>query len=350
METIYLIMPGKISDSFVEVVKAATENYQLTVVKTIQDFPVDLRNKKIIFAVELDECGFNISLFEMLLKLKERGDDSLLGSRAVIIIQSPGELYTKSTAQKIIFLTNQMGCRFPGHPVVEAAYNLSNFLTWQKAFKLPLVEIYKKQSKELVKKLAGENLKLIDRPKVLVLHSSLFKTSNTLMLWRMVKENLSGENIKELHVENGTVIDCRGCSYKTCIHYSEEKSCFYGGIMVKEILPAIERADCIIWLCPNYNDAISAKLMAVINRMTVLYKRVKFRNKTIFSIVVSGNSGSDCVVKQVIGTLNINKGFRLPPYFALIVTANDPGSVKSIHGIDREAKKFAENIIREIKK
>jgi len=338
MEMIYLIMPGKISDNFAEVVKTATENYQLTIVKTIQDFPVDLRNKKIIFAIELDECGFNIPLFEMLLKLKERGDDSLLGSRAVIIIQSPSELFTKSTTQKIIFLSNQMGCRFPGHPVVEATYNFSNFFTWQKTFKLPLLKIYQEQSKELVKKLTEENLKLINRPKILVLHSSLFKTSNTLMLWKMVKESLSGEDIREFHVENGTVVDCRGCSYKTCIHYSEEKSCFYGGIMVKEILPATEEADCIIWLCPNYNDAISAKLMAVINRMTVLYKRVKFGNKTIFSVVVSGNSGSDCVVKQLIGALNINKGFRLPPYFGLIATANDPGAVKGIPGIDKRVK------------
>jgi len=350
MENIFLIMPGKISDSFAEVIKVATENYQLTIIKTIQNFPADLRNKKIVFAVELDECGFNIPLFEMLLKLKERGDDSLLGSSAVIIIQSSNELFTKSTAQKIIFIANQMGCRFPGHPVVESTYNFSNFLTWQKTFKLPLIEIYKKQSKELVKKLTEENLKLIKKPKILVLHSSLFKTSNTLMLWKMVKESLSGEDIRELHVENGTVVDCRGCSYKTCIHYSEEKSCFYGGIMVKEILPAIEEADCIIWLCPNYNDAISAKLMAVINRMTVLYKRVKFGNKTIFSIVVSGNSGSDCVAKQLIGALNINKGFRLPPYFVLTAIANDPGSVKSIPGIDKRVKKFAENIRREIKK
>jgi len=342
-------MPGKISDSFAEIVKIATENCQLTIVKTTEDLPA-LKNKKIIFAIELDECGFNIPLFEMLLKLKERGDNALLGSRAVIIIQSSSELFTKSTVQEIIFLTNQMGCRFPGHPVVEATYNLNNFLTWQKTFNLSLSGIYKKQSKELVKKLTEENLKLINRPKIIVLHSSLFKTSNTLMLWRMVKENLRGEDIEELHVENGTVVDCRGCSYKTCIHYSEEKSCFYGGIMIKEILPAIEEADCIIWLCPNYNDAISAKLMAVINRITVLYKRVKFGDKTLFSIVVSGNSGSDCVAKQLIGALNINKGFKLPSFFALTATANDPGSIKNIPGIGKKAKKFAENIRREIKK
>jgi len=350
METIYLIMPGKISDSFAEIVKVATENCQLTIIKTVKDFPVDLQNKKIIFAIELDECGFNIPLFEMLLKLKKRGNDALSGSRAVIIIQSSSELFTKSTAQKIIFLTNQMGCRFPGHPVVEATHNLNNFLTWQKTYNLPLVEIYREQARELVKKLKDENLKLINRPKILTLHSSLFKTSNTLMLWKMVKESLGGEDIRELHVENGTVVDCRGCSYKTCIHYSEQKSCFYGGIMVKEILPAIEEADCIIWLCPNYNDAISAKLMAVINRMTVLYKRVKFGDKTLFSLVVSGNSGSDCVAKQLIGALNINKGFRLPPYFTLIATANDPGLIMKVPGIDQKATEFAENIKKEIKK
>ncbi len=84
--------------------------------------------------------------------------------------------------------------------------------------------------------------------------------------------------------------------------------------------------------------------MAVINRMTVLYKRVKFEDKTLFSVVVSGNTGSDCVDKQLTGALNINKGFRLPPYFALTATASDPGSIINILGIDKKAKEFAENI------
>lgn len=168
METIYLIMSGKISNNFYEIVKIATEDYQPAIIKTFKNLP-DLRNKKIIFTVELDECGFNIPLFEILLKLRERGKYSLLGSRAVITIQSSSELFTKSTAQKIIFLTNQMGCRFPGHSAVEATYDLNNFLTWQKTSNLPLLEIYKEQAKELVKKLTEENLKLINRPKILVL-------------------------------------------------------------------------------------------------------------------------------------------------------------------------------------
>lgn len=350
MEIVYLIIPGTISNSFADIIKMATKNYHSVIIKTIEDIPADLRNKKIIFAIELDKCGFNISLFEIILRLRERGNDSLLGSRAVMIIQSPNELFTKNMAQKIIFLANQMGCRFPGNPIVEATRNLNNFFTWQKTFDLSLAEIYQKQSKELVSKLMVENLILIDTPKILILHSSSFKTSNTLMLWEMVKDNLTIGNLSELHLENGTIVDCRGCPYKTCIHYSEEKSCFYGGVIVNEILPAIEDADGIIWLCPNYNDAISAKLMAVINRMTVLYKRVKFWDKTLFSIIVSGNSGSDCVAEQLLGALNINKGFRLPPYFALIATANDPGAIKKVQGIEKRAKEFAENIIKEIKK
>lgn len=348
MDTVYLIMPGKISNSFADTIKIATAGYNQIIIKTSEDI-TDLRNKKIVFAIELDECGFNIHLFEILLKLQKRGNDSLLGSRAVIIIQSPGELFTKNTAQRIIFLANMIGCRFPGHPVVEATYNLNNFITWQKICDLSLKEIYQKQAKELVDKLMAEKLTLINNPKILVLHSSSFITSNTLMLWGMVKDNLRAENLRELHVENGTIVDCRGCSYKTCIHYSEEKSCFYGGIMAKEILPAIEDADCTIWLCPNYNDAVSAKLMAVINRLTVLYKRVRFWDKSLFSIIVSGNSGSDCVAEQLLGALNINKGFRLPPYFALMAIANDPGAIRKVKGIEKKAEEFARNIMGEIK-
>jgi hypothetical protein len=41
--------------------------------------------------------------------------------------------------------------------------------------------------------------------------------------------------------------------------------------------------------------------MAIINRITVLYRRVKLGDKTLFSVVVSGISGSGRVAKQLIG-------------------------------------------------
>jgi len=344
-----LVLAGKTSKKFREMVDYATKDYAPNIITSFEELP-DMRGKKIIFAIELDQCGFNESLSKILLKLKKRGEKSLINSKAVIIIKSINELFTKSMAQKVILICNQMGCEFPGHSVVEAIESLKNFQTWQKTYKVPLLQIYKNKCREMIYNLIKEKSIKISHPKILVLHSSFIKTSNTLMLWRMVKKYMIDEEIRELHVENGTVVDCRGCSYTTCIHYSEQKSCFYGGIMVKEILPAIENADCIIWLCPNYNDAVSAKLMAVINRITVLYKRIDFRNKTVFSIIVSGNSGSDCVASQLIGALNINKGFRLPPYFSLMAIANDPGAVKEISGINLKAETFSNRIKEEIKR
>lgn len=119
--------------------------------------------------------------------------------------------------------------------------------------------------------------------------------------------------------------------------------------MVSDILPAIQKADAVVWICPNYNDALSANITAVINRLTALYRTTSFYNKSLFSIIVSGNSGSDSVAKQLIGALNINKGFRLPPYFSLMEIANDTGEIKKTAGIRDKAYKFAEHMISEIK-
>ena len=119
--------------------------------------------------------------------------------------------------------------------------------------------------------------------------------------------------------------------------------------MVKEILPAIEKSDAVIWLCPNYNDAVSANLSAVINRMSALYVKTPFYKKSLFSIIVSGNSGSDSVARQLLGALCINKGFNLPPYHSFMATANDPGTALRIPGIEAAAKKFSENIVNELK-
>ncbi|MPN20298.1 hypothetical protein SDC9_167676 [bioreactor metagenome] len=119
--------------------------------------------------------------------------------------------------------------------------------------------------------------------------------------------------------------------------------------MAEEVLPAIEKYDAIVWLCPNYNDAIAANLTAVINRLTVLYRQMSFHEKSIFAIVVSGNSGSDSIAKQLIGALNINKGFRLPPYFSLMAIANDPKSIFQVEGIEDKGREFAKNMTIEIK-
>lgn len=348
MNRIYLILPGDISDKLSKMVEAATLGLDTYIINDAESIP-DLRNKKIVFAVQLDELGYNIPLFEILSEISQRGRDALFGSSGVIIINSPNELYTKSVSQDIIFKANQMGCRFPGHPVIEAIEELKNFRTWQKQLNLSLDDIAVQMCQKLRKNFLNDNPKTIVNPRILALHASSHKTSNTLMLWKMIREHIKNCTIEEYHVENGTIVDCKGCLFTTCMHYSEKQSCFYGGVITKEILPAIESADALIWICPNYNDAISAKLTAVINRMTVLYRRIKFYNKTLFGVIVSGNSGSDSVAKQLIGSININKGFRLPPYFAISAIANDPGDIMKVKDIENIVKKFAENIIDEVK-
>ncbi|MBB6218901.1 multimeric flavodoxin WrbA [Anaerosolibacter carboniphilus] len=348
MSGAYVIMPGNSSDFLWKMVGASTEGRETVMIRDAKELP-DLRNKKIIFAIALNGAGYNIQLFEILSALWERGEDALLGAQGAVMIHCEQELFTRSIAQNVIFTANQLGCRFQGHPLVEATGSLTNLRTWQKNLHKPLEEVCLELCRRLGTTLLEDEPIKIEKPKIVVLHASAHSTSNTLELWNMVKRYLQDQDIQELHVENGTIVDCKGCSYTTCKHFSKRNSCFYGGAIVQEILPAIEKADAVVWICPNYNDAVSAKLTAVINRMTVLYRRTKFYDKSMFAVIVSGNSGSDSVAKQLISALSVNKSFRLPPYFALMATANDPGEIEIVPGIQEQAKVFAENLLEEIK-
>ena len=119
--------------------------------------------------------------------------------------------------------------------------------------------------------------------------------------------------MQEISLQNGSVIDCNGCPYQTCRHFGETCSCFYGGVIVEEVYPAILDCDGLIVLCPNYNDAVSANLSAFINRLTALFSQVRFYDKAVFCLVVSGYSGGDIVAKQILGALNMNKTFCCLP-------------------------------------
>ena len=318
------------------------------------DNVVSLKDKRIIVAIDADEIGGQEQLYKWLRRLiqyrNEHGEDPLSGSTACLLVNSDGPYYTKRLAQYAIFHMNRFGCRFLGHPLVEAVDELQNFKTWKKVVNIELDKLLEAKCRELGSRLTMFKVPETDEPKILVLHSSSHDTSNTLKLWELVAGNLNGFKIREFQIADDKIAECKGCSFKTCMHYSEMKSCYYGGMMVEEILPAMEWADAVIWVCQNYNDAISAKLMAVINRMTVLYRRITFYDKRLFGIIVSGNSGSDLVMTQLLGAVNINKGYMLPPNFGLSAIANDPGSVMEIADIHEKAKAFAQSIIREFSK
>lgn len=349
MSELYIITSKENSIQLDNMIEIFAKNTKAIYINNPLNIP-DLFNKKILFALELNNVGFCPTVLNIISVLYDRGDLSLCGSIGVLLVHSKNDLYTKSASCNVIFLANKIGCDFIGHPVVEATGDLNNLLTWQKTLNLPLEEICFEHCRILSQRLINDLPPKYYKPNVLILHASHRNTSNTLMLWNMIKQNISGCQVEELNVENGTINDCSGCSFKTCLHYSKQNSCFYGGFMVNEIFPAIEKADAVIFICPNYNDAISANLTAVVNRTTALYRKMSFYDKYFFSIVVSGNSGSDSVAKQLIGALNVNKGFRLPSNSIVMATANDPGSIENVFDIKNTAKSFAQNLLKQIKK
>ncbi|KAB3531262.1 NAD(P)H-dependent oxidoreductase [Alkaliphilus pronyensis] len=345
---IYVIKPGIISSQLEAMVEAAIGKSEYFLIENKHQL-CNLKNKKILFAIEVNSIGISIPLLEILSYLSVKNHMPLQGSSAVMLVHSNNQLYTKSMAAHIAFIVNQMGCSFIGQPLVEATGDLSNFTTWQKVMDLSLVDISLELSSQLGERLRNEVVRKTQTPKILALHSSFRATSNTLSLWGMIKEHIHDCSIDELHIENGSVYDCYGCSYKTCLSFGEQNSCYYGGVMTKSVLPAIEESDAIVWICPNYNDSISSNLMAVINRLTTLYRRISFNNKMVFSVIVSGNSGSDSIAKQLIDALNFNKGFYLPPNFSIMEIANDLGAIWRVENIEEKAKAFAEHMLTQIK-
>ena len=112
----------------------------------------------------------------------------------------------------------------------------------------------------------------------------------------------------------------------------------------RKVYPAIIKSDVVVLICPNYNDSVSANIMAFINRLTSVFRVNDFSAKRVYAIIVSGYSGGDLVAQQIIGAMNMNKNMLLPPRFALLETANAPGEALQIPGIKEKAANFAASI------
>lgn len=345
MKDIVLILPEKPSPLLSKMIHRVLLEKPYETVQDITSLG-NLQNKKILFAIELNVIGVSNNLNAIFEKLYSRGNDSLLNSEGALLVHSKSNLFSKTTAQSIVFLANNLGCSFIGKPLVEANLNLDNLRPMQKIYNLPLEDICLLQCDNLARRFL--DVLDIDRghpEKLLAIHSSKKSISNTLSLWDMVKSNLSQVEIKEINVGTGDIQDCKGCPYTTCKHFGSQSKCFYGGIVVEEVYPAILECDSLVLISPNYNDMVTANLVATINRLTALYRKTKFYDKQLFSIIVSGYSGSDGIAKQIISSLNMNKTFHLPAYFSLMETANDIDSIFRVPNIEEKAKSFAEKIL-----
>lgn len=328
--------------------------------------------RPVLFAAGLGEDGVNTGLTGLFRLL--RGDQGLLeGYAGGVIADGMSDLYTKSAARELVFTANCAGCAFVGRPLVEATRTLSNFTISAQILSTDELTAYHQCAAVLVQEILsfrrngpgnaahflssreeerGEEMPGTlpadgRRPNLLVLHASLRKTSNTLALWHRTAEYLRDDlDIREISLQNGTLYDCAGCPYHTCLHYGERGSCFYGGsgIMAESVYPAVRRANGLVMICANYNDALSANLTAFINRLTALFRQVRFYDKALFAIVVSGYSGSDIIAEQLISALNMNKTFYLPAHFCMMETANNAGQALKLPGIEERIREFADRI------
>ena len=297
-----------------------------------------------LFAIDLGEYGVNLEYTRLLGWLRSH-PKSLEGWTGGVTADADSDLYTKSAARELVFTANRAGCAFVGRPLVEGTKTLSNFAIVASNLGTDLYGAYVESIKLLVKEMAKSQEPDKERKReLLVLHASSHKSSNTYAVWQGVKQYLTDISITEIGLRNGTLADCSGCPYKMCLHFGERGSCFYGGVMVENVYPAVKKADGILLLAPNYNDALSANLTAFINRLTALFRTTRFYDKKLFGIVVSGYSGSDLIAEQMIAALNMNKTFYLPGHFAMLETANHPGEAMKLPRIEERMRQYAKLI------
>ena len=299
---------------------------------------------RLLFCAAIDAYGPDEGFYRLLRALR-RQPDCLSCCYGGVIVDGAGELYTKQAARELVLAANMAGCAFPGKPLVEGTGSLYNQHIQAGLLHLSWEQAYARQMNQLARRLLDFAPPRFHRPKLLMLHASDNKRSNTVWLGEQVLARLPDAfETKTISLQNGSIHDCRGCSYEACLHFAAQSRCFYGGSISNEVLPAVSACDAMLFLCPNYNDAVSANIMALFNRLTNLLVKQDLYQKYLYGIVVSGYSGSDIVARQLLGAMCLNKTAILPPRFCLMQTAHDPGSVRTAEGIDARIAAFAARI------
>ena len=308
-----------------------------------------LAGKRVLFALGLSEHGLDADVISLIAALRQN-PTAMEGATGAILLDAAGELYTKQTADMLVLAANLSGCSFPGKPLVEATGSLDNWNVQSLRRGVSLLGAYRQAARELVQRLMTFSPQRKEKPKLLLLHASDRGTSNTLQIGTRISEQLSPYcEIREISLQNGAIFDCRGCSYKTCAHFAQQNSCFYGGVITNDVYPAINECDALLLLCPNYNDSVSANILAFINRLTSVVVYNGLYEKQLYAVIVSGYSGSDIIAQQVLGALCLNKTFALPPRFCLMQTANHPGEAMQAEGMEERIQAFSSRMLKNLR-
>lgn len=343
-QTLYVICPDLPKDSRAEKVLHAAVGRASCRFITTAAMLRPIAGQRVLFCLFIGKSGINLEWQRMLAAI--RCDEKFFsGSVGAVMVDGETELYTKAAARQLMLAANGAGCGFIGAGLIEATGSLNNFKVRAKNGGCTLQQAYMQSAAELIERLLTFELQRHKKPKLLMLHASNRRTSNSMALWDKTAQSLCKEvAVTEIGLRNGVLVDCCGCPYTMCLHFGEKGECFYGGVMPEKVYPALKEVNGVVFICPNYNDALSANLTACINRMTALFRNMRFFDKALFAIVVSGYSGSDLVAEQLLGAVSMNKSFYLPPYFALMETANDAGSAMQLEGIDERVCAFAQRI------
>ncbi len=299
--------------------------------------------ERLLFLLTVDELGPGEACIRLLRRLRALPETALSGCLAGVLVLGRTELDTKDLGRRLIFTLDLAGCGFPEGPLAEATGSMRNLTVTKRNQGFSTLEeacVFAAQG--LIDRLSAFVAPRCEAPRLLVLHASERRTSNTLALADLVLEALDPRfRVRTLSLRNGTIEDCRGCGYQVCSHFASRGACFYGGSISQEVLPAVQDCEALLLLLPNYNDSVGANVMAFINRLTSLHVSKALSGQRLYALVVSGYSGGDLVAQQAMGALCLNKRFLLPPGFCLMATANDPGQALLLPGIREKAAAFA---------
>lgn len=183
------------------------------------------QNRRILFAVSVWDSGVNLAYYAILGKIRSH-PHFFTGCVGALLVDGSCELYTKALRGNCSSPLTRQAAHF-GQPLVEATGSLQNFAVQAVLRKTDLSGAYHACARELAERLLCWQPMRKARPKLLMLHASNRKTSNTLALWDLLRPCLSSQlEITEIGLRNGTLADCNGCAYRACLHFGEQGSWF----------------------------------------------------------------------------------------------------------------------------
>lgn len=303
------------------------------------------QDAEVLFAIALDAFGMNAGYDRMKRRIATERE-LLKGTRAAVVVDGPGTLFTKSVGRELVFRANHAGCAFIPRALIEATGTLYNFELRASLLGVSLEQAYHYHLAGLIGRLSAtvKPKHHTGRSKLLVLCATdRLATANTVALWHEMERHLPNSVETQLvNIGKGKVFDCFGCSYTSCC----QKGCPQRDILTDHLYQAVVESDGLLLLVPNLNDALGPDMAALLNRMTHLANTDRIQAKPIFSLVVSGYSGGDIITRQILNGFCLNKGFSLPPYFSMMETANRPLSILDNERALMHAAHFSTHIAR----